>query len=182
MAVLLAAMLMISAAALAEEDGEEGFGFIFGDEDDGYTGEWITLNELGMEFCLPEGWTAVDAGLGAAFRAVNADKTVGLTISEESAFVNDIVGWAEANLTAFETDEANFYDVIIEADGEALVVRYLDEENRLIAFRFDRASEDALSRDFALQIVGSVQEGWYDDVYAFGDEFEDLDYFFDAEG
>ena len=69
------ARLLLPCAALAEEDGE--FGFDFGDE--GYTGEWVRVDGMSLEFCLPEGWE--QTGEAAYAATDDAGNTVALTIT-----------------------------------------------------------------------------------------------------
>ncbi|MDO4867646.1 MAG: hypothetical protein Q4C10_14025 [Clostridia bacterium] len=164
---LLIAALLLPCAALAEEDGD--FGFDFGDE--GYTGEWVRVDGMSLEFCLPEGWEQTGEASYAA--SDDAGNTVALTITVAAEGVEDILAWGESNLNVYEICGAGFYDVLVEETDERLTACFLDNSNCLIRFEFVRSSRDALSRDFALQIVGSINESWLDEGPMLSDEEED---------
>ena len=182
LAALLAAMLLCCAAACAESEdpfaNDDEFDFEFVDE--GYEGDWIEIEELSIELCLPEGWTPIQAEAGAAYAAVSADGSAGLSIRVAARDVDDVAAWGKENLEAFETDEANFYDVLV-VEEQAAVTIYADvSEDGLLAFDFTRADGEALSREFALQIVGTACAVWADadllvgdaDGFDFGEAFE----------
>ena len=76
LSAVLAALLLACFAASAE-----GFDFAFDDE--GYTGEWVSLEGLDLQFCLPDGWAALEPELGAAFSAVSGDAAARLDVSLE---------------------------------------------------------------------------------------------------
>lgn len=168
LAALLAATLLL-AAALAEEDL---FGFDFDDE--GYTGTWTDIPALGVEFCLPDGWTSVEAGEGVAFAARTDDGTAALEVTMAAEAVENIVDWAEENLTGYKADTAGFFDTLyIEADDGISVYR-LNYEDQVMAFAFTRSAPEALSLAFALEIVDSVSEGWVED-YELGEDGDEAD-------
>ena len=168
---LLIAALLLMGTALAEEDGD--FGFDFGD--DGYTGEWVRVDDMSLEFCLPEGWEQTGE---AAYGMQDSDgNTVALTISVAAEGVDDILVWGESNLNVYEICGAGFYDVLVEETDEKLTVCFLDNTDSLIRFEFTRSSADALTRDFALQIVGSINESWLDEGPMLSDEEDVYDVF-----
>ena len=182
-AILLAALLLFCAGAVAEEAvetveavEEDGEDLDFEFEDDGYDGEWITLQEQGFEFCLPEGWKEAEHGEGALYAAAAGDGTATLSIRDVAGDVEDLVAWGEMNLDRYDLEEANFYyALVVEGDQDVAVYFLLDEE-RLMAFDFTRADAEALPRAFALQIVGSTCLTWDDDDFPFSDEdAEELD-------
>ena len=162
----LLAALLLSMPALAEQEAD--FGFDFGDE--GYTGEWLELTELGIEFCLPDGWAQIPAGDGEAFAAASADGAATLAIRLEAEDIEDIVAWGDECLSGYEVDTTGFFDTLIAASEGGLTVYRLNNA-QVLAFAFTRESEDALTRDFALEIVDSVNEAWAED----GDFYEPED-------
>lgn len=179
----LVALIALCPPAVAEqgpEDVETEFGFEF--MDDGYTGEWTKINALGFEFCLPEGWGEIEAPAEAVFAAVQEGGAAALSIRAVAEDVEDLSAWSAENLPLSQGAEAGFYDVRVFEEGQALAVYLLVADGRLIAFDFTRGDEQALPRDFALQIVGSVCEIWDDedvplpegdaDGFDFGEAFE----------
>ena len=182
-AMLLGAMLlgtMFLTAAVAEED----FGFDF--DEGGYTGEWLEIPALGLELCLPDGWSETEAAEGDAFAAVKDDGTASLAIRALADQVEDIVDWGDANLPkgGYAIDTTGFYDTLVaEADDRVTIYR-LNDSNQLLAYDFSRSGVDALSRDFALEIVDSVSEAWIDEGEALASEDADdlLAQFLDEEG
>ena len=156
LSAVLAALLLACFAASAE-----GFDFAFDDE--GYTGEWVSLEGLDLQFCLPDGWAALEPELGAAFSAVSGDAAARLDVSLELEDVFSLKLWADENVPGWEAGEAGLYEAAVEETEDRLTIRLVDA-GRLIAFRFDRASEEAMPRLFALQIAGSLSEDWGDDA------------------
>ncbi len=165
-AVLIAALMLSSAFALAEDIGDYDFEF----NDDGYEGEWVTLEGQGMEFCLPEGWKEVESADGAFYAASNGDASASLSIRLEAEGVEDIIAWGETNLDSYEVDEANFYDALVVEADTSITVRFILDEGKLLSFDFVRADAGALSREFALQIVGSTCLTWDDEDFPFPEE------------
>ena len=168
LALLTAALLLLCFAAAAEPE-EDDFGFDFGEG--GYTGEWVALKGLDLQFCLPDGWTALETDLGPAFQGISDDSRVALEVAEEAADVDDLQTWAKGSLSEFDMEEAGLYGAAVE-ETDARVCVYILDAGRVIAFRFDRAEPDALSRAAALQIAGSTSEDWGDSGEAF-DEIDD---------
>ncbi|MBR1822133.1 MAG: hypothetical protein IJ769_11015 [Clostridia bacterium] len=164
LAALLIAALLLTAVALAEDE----FGFDFDDE--GYTGTWVDIPALGVEFCLPDGWTQTEAGEDAAFAAAKDDGGAALAVRVEAENVEDVLDWAEANLSNYGIDTAGFFDTLYVESDDAISIYRLNYEDQLMAFGFARESAAALSLEFALEIVESVSEGWYDDYELYGGE------------
>lgn len=164
----LLALLMMALPALAED--EEEFGFEFAD-DEGYTGDWLELDALGIELCLPDGWAITEPGEGEAFAAAREDGAAAMAIRVEAEGVADIGSWAEENLAGYEMDDEDIFDTIYAEQGDGITA-YRLYGDQLLAFDFIRDGEDGLSLDFALQIVGSANELWTDDFgfYEEGDE------------
>ena len=163
----------MDADILAElEDTDIGFDF----DDGGYEGEWIQIIPLGIEFCLPEGWaTSSEDSEDSVYVAASRDGTATLCVYLEAENVTDLAAWGERNLDTYELDEANFYDALVSESDGAIQIRFIAGEDNLICFSFDRTGADALSREAALQIVGSVCELWDDDVMLDGGlDFEAL--------
>ena len=184
LAVILAALLLFGGA-MAEEEGfgePEDFGFEF--VDDGYEGEWVEVEALSIEFCLPAGWKQTEAADGVAYAAENTDQTASLGIQLVAEGVEDLTAWGEENLKTYEKDEANFYDVLVVEGEEALGIGVIISGGRLIVFDFHRTSPDAITRSLALKIVGSACDIWTDDDvplpedggddgFSFGEAFEE---------
>jgi len=177
LAILLMAIMMIPFACAAEYEGDEFLseadmaefeiwdgddiiGFMPGDEG-GYTGEWMPLEELNMEFCLPDGWQlAVTEEEKVVFYAEKEDASVSLAICIESNAVQDIFLWGDRNLESYEIDTASFYDVIIKEIDNQTTVYLINAENKLLGFRFNYEDIEAISREMILEIVGTAYEIW----------------------
>ncbi len=151
------AMLLFSACA---ETAANHFDFSFDFDDEGYDGAWVTIEPLGLEFCLPDGWAQTEAGEGAAYAAAKADGAARLEISPEAGNVESLTGWAEANLDAWELVGGDFFDVLLTADDATLTARLLLSGGDLVAFAFTRESEEALPWQMALQIVDTAYAEW----------------------
>lgn len=162
----LLAALMLTLPALAEQDDEFAFDF----DDEGYTGEWVELPVLGIEFCQPEGWAFVDGLEGEGYAAAKQDGGASLVIRVVANGVDDIVAWGDANLSGYEVDASGFFDTLVVEGKEALDIYRLNNGD-VIHFAFTRASEGELSRAFALEIAYSVNEAWTED----GDFYEPED-------
>ena len=178
LAVVMAVILALCAFAAAESEwNAEDVGF--GEFDDGYDGSWIEVNALGFEFCLPEGWSETAAPDGAAFAATKATGDATLAVRLAAQGVDDLTAWGAENLKNSQPATANFYDVLLTGDRNTMTVYAIISGGNVLAFDFTRSSEEALTRDFALQIVGSACELWDDDVpltddgdFDFGEAFE----------
>lgn len=175
----LAALLLLGVLASAETDWGDDAGF--GEFSDGYDGSWVQVGALDFEFCLPEGWRETTAADGAAFAATTADGDAALGIRLAAEGVDDLAAWGAANLKSFRSDTANFYPVLLSGDRDALSVYLIISGSQVVAFDFNRTNADALSAEFALQIVGSACELWDDDDvpllegdggFDFGEAFE----------
>ncbi len=164
---LLAALLLI-LPALAEQDDDFSFDF----DDEGYTGEWVELPVLGIEFCQPDGWAFVDGLEGEGYAAAKEDGSASLIIRVEANEVDDIVAWGDANLSGYEVDASGFFDTLVVEGTDALDIYRLNDAD-VIHFAFTRASEDALSRAFALEIVDSVNEAWIEEGEFYDEEAEE---------
>lgn len=163
LAALLALTLLLSLAATAEED------FSFDFDDEGYTGEWLDVPDLNIELCLPDGWTQVEAGEGLAFAAIKDDGAATLAIRVEAEDISDIIAWADEHLPGYQVDVAGFYDTVLTEAADAVTVYRLNDDDQLMAFEFRRASLDAITAAFALEIVDSVNESWIDEGEGFDD-------------
>lgn len=163
-AALLAAAMLLAMAAIAEEDD---FGFDFSDE--GYTGIWYAIEEMGVEFCLPDGWTPQEAGDNAAFEAAKDDGGATLRAFVAAEDVDDLVAWGDFMLEGYKVDPSGFSDTLYVETSETVAVYRLNDADQMMAFVFDRTSKDALSTEFALEIVSSVSESWTDFGVAFDD-------------
>ena len=73
--------------------------------------------------------------------------------------------------------------MLLTGDDNTLNVYLIISGNSIVAFDFNRIDSDALSREFALQIVGSACELWGDDVVPLleGDGDFDFSEAFEAE-
>ena len=179
---LLAALLVVlllGATALAETSDD--FDFFF--DDNGYTGEWTGVDALNMEFCLPDGWVTITPDDGAVFSAVSANGGAALDIRVEAEGVENLSAWAAAHLSDYVTDEAGVYDaVVLEPDEGRISVAFLFSDGKLVHFRFTRATEEDLPREYALQIAGSTSENWLGDIFGESGEIDDEAFFAELEG
>lgn len=174
LSAILAALLLVFALASAETAWDDAFGL---DQfDDGYDGNWIQIDALSMEFCLPDGWGESSPSSDAAFTAVNAAGDAALRIRSVAENVSDLAKWGAANLKSSQKDEANFYDVLVTEGEDALSVYLIIQDEDVIAFDFKRKSPSALPRQFALQIVGSACALWDDDDVPVLEGDEDFDF------
>lgn len=179
LSAFLAALFLICAVASAETAWEDAFGL---DQfDDGYDGSWIQVDALGMEFCLPDGWSASSEPSDAAFAAASAAGDATLRIRSVAENAGGLAAWGADNLKNSQKDEANFYDVLVTERDDALSVYLIIQDGHVIAFDFTRKDQSALTRQFALQIVGSACALWDDDDvpvlegdgdFDFGEAFE----------
>ncbi|MBQ6347185.1 MAG: hypothetical protein IJI71_06445 [Clostridia bacterium] len=174
----LVLLLCALASAFAEEDWTDDYAFeAF---DDGYDGTWVQVSALDIEFCLPEGWQETAAPEGAAYAAANAQGSATLAIRLAAQSVDDLAAWGAANLKNSQPTTAGFYDVLLSGGGNAMSAYLIVTVDDVLAFDFTRSIEEALSPDFALQIVGSACALWDDDVplmdgdadFDFGEAFE----------
>lgn len=172
-------LLVASASAEPEWDFDEGFGAF----DDGYEGRWVQVEALDFEFCLPDGWETVEPTDTAVFAAVKDGGDARLSIRSTGESTEGLATWGAANLQNGQPDTANFYDVLLTGDDNTLNVYLIISGNSIVAFDFNRIDSDALSREFALQIVGSACELWGDDVVPLleGDGDFDFSEAFEAE-
>lgn len=169
---LLMAALLACGIALGEE---ADFGFDFSDE--GYTGEWMPIEALGLEFCLPDGWTPVTPGEGAAFAAASDDGAAALTVRLEAEDVTDVLAWAESRLDGYRVDDSGFNPVLVSENADGVTLRFVCDDDRLIAFDFTRRGEAALTTEFALEIAGSTYESWIDEGFPMDGDDGDFDFF-----
>ena len=180
LAFMLAILMLLCTMAFAEDaqpaEAVDDADFDFDFADDGYDGEWIELTDLGIEFCLPDGWTENDPGDAVYCAAEKLDGSASLVIRLEADDVTDIIAWGETNLDSYEVEEANFYDTLVVEEPGAITVRFLTDGGKLIAFDFTRKDADALTRDWAIRIVSSACELWDDDVFIEDGDDGDFDF------
>ena len=117
----LLAMLLLALPVLAEEEDDFGFDF----SDDGYTGEWLELTDLGIELCLPDGWDLLEAGEDVDFDAKASDGSAALSILKVADDVTDLVKWAEEHVESYELDDEGFFDTLYTEDDAANSQRQL---------------------------------------------------------
>ena len=166
MLVMLVVALLLGTVALA--DPADDFGFFFAGE--GYTGQWAEVDALGLEFCLPDGWVALEPSDGAYFTAVSGDGTVTLDIRVEADGIDDLESWATEHLSNFAMDAAGLYEaLVVEPNENGIGVAIKLSDGRLAHFRFARAGEEDMPREYALEIVGTTSEN------AFSGDAEDAD-------
>lgn len=171
---VLAALLLLGGLAAAETDWGDDAGF--GAFSDGYDGSWVQVYALDFEFCLPEGWSETTAPEGAAYAATTAAGDAALSVRLAAEGVDDLAAWGAANLKNYRPDSANFYDVLLTGDSNALSVYLIISGSQVVAFDFSRSHADALSVEFALQIVGSACALWEDDDVPLLEGDEDFDF------
>lgn len=150
-------MLLFSACA---ETGASPADFSFDFDDEGYDGAWVSVEALGIEFCLPDGWTEVEAGEGVAYAAAREDGLARLEIRPEAEDVASPTAWAKDNLEAWELVEDDYFDVLLTADDATLTARILLKGGKLVALAFTRETEEALPWQRALRIVDTVYAEW----------------------
>lgn len=156
----LLALLLMGAFALAEP-AEDDFNVFF--SDGGYTGQWVTIDALHMEFCLPDDWVEMPADDGSVYTAISPDGTVTMDIRVEATGVDSIADWAEDHLTEYALDDAGLYEaVVVEPDANRIGVAIRLYDGALVHFRFARADEEDMPREYALEIAGSTSENWLD--------------------
>jgi len=171
---VILALMLLCGSVFAEEDWDfEAF-------DDGYDGRWVQVSALDIEFCLPEGWHETAATDGCAYAAASdrGDATLAIRLAAEN--VDDLAAWGATNLKNSRPVTAGFYDVLLSGGGNGMSAYLIVTEDNLLAFDFTRTGEEALSPEFALQIVGSACALWDDDVplmdgdegFDFGEAFE----------
>ena len=177
---VLAALMLLCAFGLAETEWNEN-DVGFGEFDDGYDGSWVQVDALGIEFCLPDGWSEASTPDGAAFAAAKSTGDATLTLRLAAQSVDDLNAWGAENLGKTQPDTANFYSVLLTGDKSTLNVYLIISGGNVLAFDFTRGSEEALSRQFALQIVGSACELWTDEDVPLEDGDADFGEAFEAE-
>ncbi len=159
----LLALLLPTLPVLAES---ESFDYDFSAEG-GYTGEWLEIEALGVELCLPDGWTVAEPGEGEAFAAASEDGSAAMAIRVVAEDVEDFADWAGENLTdvqAVSEDESVLY---AQAGDDIAVYRFYD--GLVAAFEFHRAGEDSLPMAFALEIAQSANAVWADEFGLYGE-------------
>lgn len=156
MAMLLALVLALTVGCVAQTEDVYSYDF----DDEGYTGTWTTVEELGIEFCLPDGWLEIEAGEEGVYAAEREDGSASVTIRLEATKVDDLEAWAESNLEAWELDEADFNKAVVTEQNVILTARMLLSGGRVLCFVFERTSREAMPRQHAMQIVGSVYESF----------------------
>ena len=158
-ALLLAMTPGASSAGNAEESVVD-HDYVFAFDEDGYSGEWVSVEALGIEFCLPEELSEKEPPEGCAFAAEDESGTICLRIRLEAGDVADIDAWAERNLSVYGWEDANFYRALVTTGDQEVTVRILLGGGRLAAFEFIASDPDDPFVNSALQIVGSVSEDW----------------------
>ena len=186
LAVLIIALLL---ATVSYAESNDGYNFFFDDE--GYTGEWVSVDMLDFDFCLPDGWAQIETEAGAVYSAVSGDAAATLDIRVEAENVEDIADWASKHLRDYVLDEAGMYDaIVLEPDENHIGVGILLGSGQLVHYRFARANEEDVPREYALQIAGSTSEKWLAEAYGnmddsqnseIGDVSGDEDFFADLE-
>ena len=166
--IAMAVMLALCFGAMAEDAGDLAFGdeeaFSYSFEEGGYAGAWVSVDELGIEFYLPEGWVEGEHLEDESFYAESPDGTARLAIIgyDEDFEGATLIDWAEENVM-------DDYTIMLVNDQEVVVVRDDDfgtyevlvpDVNGLISFSFVRESEGALSDMQALQIAGTCSDTW----------------------
>lgn len=146
-----------------ENDGS-AFEYDFGGES--YTGTWVDIPKQNMQFCLPEGWKAGKAD-GALYSAAKGDGKASLTLYLKDKDVDDLAVWAEDNFkpgTNAEEQTVGFYSaLVLHGDNNRLEIYINTDSGMVLQFVFDRKNKDALEESFALNIVSSLYEDWFDD-------------------
>ena len=159
--IALMLILLLLAGAACAETGNHDYSFSF--DEDGYSGEWVTvaLDGLTVELCLPDGWTG-DVGEDGVYSASDGAEDVQMTLRVAAEQVDDLEEWAGENLDGWDMDEAGLYDVAVTQGESALEIYVPASRGRLLVYRFEGDGADALFRAYALMIAGSGYEGWMD--------------------
>lgn len=148
----------------AVEDDGRSFEYDFGGE--GYTGTWVEIPKQNMQFCLPEGWKKTSVKK-AIYSAENADGTVSMNIYLKGSNVDNIDEWAEKKLkpgTTSELKSVGFYSaLVVYGKNDNFSVYIATDGGKALQFSFQRDSKSALEESFALNIVSSLYEDWFDD-------------------
>lgn len=149
--LLTGAMLLTANLTPMPRDPATDTAIVDDFDDGGFDGEWHTVEALDVEIFLPDGWTGEDATAdGVCYRAASADgaATLDILYPVEAAAGGEVVsaGGRDARLTRGD-------------DGSLTLMMALSDD-RLVGFRFERTSEDALSEALALQIAGSCTDVW----------------------
>ena len=180
MFALLLALLLTFGAALAETEKEvmEGFesdadayAFVYSFDDDGYDGEWVEIPTLNMQFCLPEGWTEQPVAEDVVYAADRDDGSAHLLVYLEAEDVQDIEAWAMERFgegADYAVEPAGQYTAVVREEPQtgSLFIDIRTDGDKVVLFSFSRTGEDALTREFALNIAGTL----YEDVFA-GQDF-----------
>lgn len=179
---LLLALMLALGAALAETGADflEGidsdaevdeFVYTF-DDADSYEGEWAQIPAINGQLCLPDGWTEQTVAEDVLFAADKDDGTAHLLVYLEAEEVQDIEAWAAERFGEgqdYAIEPAGQYSAVVreEAQTGSLFIDVLTDGGKVVLLSFSRASEDALTRSFALSIAGTL----YEDIFA-GPEFQ----------
>ena len=146
------------------DDGEDDFSVSFGDG--GYTGEWTSVEDLQIEFFLPDGWKAGTPDEEEYYFAESEDGSSELSIVlyDDTYDGGDFAAWAEKCFDEDEYDLAtvNGLDVVLLDDSDIghIMVLVPGPDGVVVGFNFFRTSEDALSDEFAVQIAGTCTALW----------------------
>ena len=160
-ALAMAAWFLLVPNALPE-DIPEGTDFAFDFMDEGYEGRWVQIDPLGIEFCLPEGWTEQQPAGDAVYAATAPDGQTSLNVYRVEEGVADPQAWGETHLKEYETAVANFYDALIVEEEHSIQVYIATGEDLLVRFEYTRPTPGALDRDAALRIIETVCDLWVD--------------------
>ena len=147
---------------LEGSDDDESYEVTF--DDGGYNGEWVSVDDLQIEFFLPEGWRAGEAAEDEYYFAEIPDGAaeLGIVVYDDTFDGGELSDWAEANVDdAYTLGTANGLDVAVINDtdvGRLLIL--IPASDCVIGFNFHRDSEAALSNSMALKIAGTCTELW----------------------
>ena len=146
----------------------------------GETGDSLIVEATETADVDVENLAATDSEGGVAYAdgaiKVTGDGSVTLDIRVEADGIESIADWAEDHLSAFTLDAAGLYEaIVVEPDANRIGVAIRLYDGKLVHFRFNRADEEDLPREYALQIAGSTSEDWLDDEDDDGDEDVDVD-------
>ena len=149
----------------AEDEFGNSFDVTF--DDGGYNGEWVSVDDLEIEFFLPEGWQQGTPAEDEYFFAENEDGTaeLGISLFDDSFDGEELSDWAAEALDGedYVVGMANALEVAIVTDEEMgrIVVLVPSAESNIVAFDFYRESENVLSSEFALEIAGTCTDLWF---------------------
>lgn len=166
--IVMLAFTMLLTPTTAESFDVEAPSTVEAFDSKGYTGAWVQVPELQIEFVLPDGWTTVEPDGDVPYAAANADHSASLTVeayNAEDYYIGDPLSeWfkqQDVKDGAYTMEEANGQEVaVLRSNATSALTVVVPYEGSLLRIHFERDSEEALSDALALAIVGSIEYYW----------------------